>query len=454
MAIARAASPTMSMSMSMSMSLSHSHEDGNNNNNNSNDSNTKATTVADDDDDDDHEHDLVMPGFRFHPTEEELVEFYLRRKVEGKRFNVELITFLDLYRYDPWELPALAAIGEKEWYFYVPRDRKYRNGDRPNRVTTSGYWKATGADRMIRTENFRSIGLKKTLVFYSGKAPKGIRTSWIMNEYRLPQHDTERYQKGEISLCRVYKRAGVEDHPSLPRCLPITRPSSSTRGSDKINKQQQQNEILGMGFVVGQSSKTVVNSIDHDHHQILNKMDVGSSSSAIPPGNSSDHVTTALGLSKYSPPPHNYRTEEEEQLMMMQQQQQPPRQLVQYAAAGNSLFVPVCGGAIFPVPAASTAAAAASCSSSNNGTASGAMMMDELNRLVSYQQQQQYSYNVQNKIPNPNPNNHFSALLMQPMSLPNQLPTNFSDRLWDWNPIPEDHHNHPNSSSNNTTSFK
>lgn len=56
---------------------------------------------------DDHEHDMVMPGFRFHPTEEELVEFYLRRKVEGKRFNVELITFLDLYRYDPWELPGI-----------------------------------------------------------------------------------------------------------------------------------------------------------------------------------------------------------------------------------------------------------------------------------------------------------------------------------------------------------
>lgn len=188
---------------------------------------------------DEHENDVVMPGFRFHPTEEELVEFYLRRKVEGKRFNVELITFLDLYRYDPWELPALAAIGEKEWYFYVPRDRKYRNGDRPNRVTTSGYWKATGADRMIRSENFRSIGLKKTLVFYSGKAPKGIRTSWIMNEYRLPQHETERLQKAEISLCRVYKRAGVEDHPSLPRCLPTKAASSpsSSRGSRKLQQE-------------------------------------------------------------------------------------------------------------------------------------------------------------------------------------------------------------------------
>ncbi|CAN0911249.1 NAC domain-containing protein 35 [Linum grandiflorum] len=177
---------------------------------------------------DEHDHDMVMPGFRFHPTEEELIQFYLRRKVEGKPFNVELITSLDLYRYDPWHLPAMAAIGEKEWFFYVPRDKKYRNGDRPNRVTTSGYWKATGADRMIRSENSRSIGLKKTLVFYSGKAPKGVRSSWIMNEYRLPHHDTQRYQKTEISLCRVYKRPGVDDHQgrpstsSLPRTLPST----------------------------------------------------------------------------------------------------------------------------------------------------------------------------------------------------------------------------------------
>jgi hypothetical protein len=93
----------------------------------------------------------------------------------------------------------MAAIGEKEWFFYVPRDRKYRNGDRPNRVTASGYWKATGADRMIRAENNMPIGLKKTLVFYSGKAPKGVRSSWIMNEYRLPPEDTDRYHKVRAS---------------------------------------------------------------------------------------------------------------------------------------------------------------------------------------------------------------------------------------------------------------
>ncbi|XP_042455226.1 NAC transcription factor 32-like [Zingiber officinale] len=175
---------------------------------------------------DGHEHDLVMPGFRFHPTEEELIEFYLRRKVEGRRFNIDLIAFLDLYSYDPWELPEMARIGEKEWYFYVPRDRKYRNGDRPNRVTRSGYWKATGADRMVKGEApQRPIGLKKTLVFYRGKAPKGVRSSWIMNEYRLPHttadhpHHFHHIHKTEISLCRVYKRAGVEDHCQLPGTL-------------------------------------------------------------------------------------------------------------------------------------------------------------------------------------------------------------------------------------------
>lgn len=102
MAIAAATSspPTMSLSHSHS----HSHEDATTTTSTANDSVINNNKLAVEDD---HEHDMVMPGFRFHPTEEELVEFYLRRKVEGKRFNVELITFLDLYRYDPWELPGI-----------------------------------------------------------------------------------------------------------------------------------------------------------------------------------------------------------------------------------------------------------------------------------------------------------------------------------------------------------
>jgi len=54
----------------------------------------------------DNEEDVILPGFRFHPTDEELVGFYLRRKVENKRINMELIKHIDIYKYDPWDLPS------------------------------------------------------------------------------------------------------------------------------------------------------------------------------------------------------------------------------------------------------------------------------------------------------------------------------------------------------------
>lgn len=150
--------------------------------------------------------EITLPGFRFHPTEEELLDFYLKNMVVGKKLRYDVIGFLNIYHHDPWDLPGLSKVGEREWYFFVPRDKKHGSGGRPNRTTEKGFWKATGSDRKIVTlsDPKRIIGLRKTLVFYKGRAPRGSKTDWVMNEYRLP--DNSPLPK-DIVLCKIYRKA-------------------------------------------------------------------------------------------------------------------------------------------------------------------------------------------------------------------------------------------------------
>lgn len=48
----------------------------------------------------------LPPGFRFHPTDDELVMYYLCRKCASQQIDVPIIKELDLYKHDPWELPG------------------------------------------------------------------------------------------------------------------------------------------------------------------------------------------------------------------------------------------------------------------------------------------------------------------------------------------------------------
>ncbi|XP_066389673.1 NAC domain-containing protein 67-like [Miscanthus floridulus] len=156
----------------------------------------------------------LPPGFRFHPTDEELVAHYLCARAAGRRPPVSIIAEVDLYRFDPWDLPERALFGRREWYFFTPRDRKYPNGSRPNRAAGSGYWKATGADKPVEHRG-RTVGIKKALVFYHGKPPRGVKTEWIMHEYRLADAGARAKKSGSGNgtlrlddwvLCRLYNK--------------------------------------------------------------------------------------------------------------------------------------------------------------------------------------------------------------------------------------------------------
>ncbi|KAF5750371.1 NAC domain protein [Tripterygium wilfordii] len=178
------------------------------------------------------DHLYLPPGFRFHPSDEELIVHYLKNKVTSSPLPASIIADIDLYKYNPWELPTKALYGEDGWYFFSPRDRKYPNGARPNRAAASGYWKATGTDKPIFSScGTKSVGVKKALVFYKGRPPKGLKTDWIMHEYRLldSMAPWTPKRKGSMRLddwvlCRVRQKSSISlstwEDRSNQKCAP------------------------------------------------------------------------------------------------------------------------------------------------------------------------------------------------------------------------------------------
>ncbi|KAG6403831.1 hypothetical protein SASPL_136064 [Salvia splendens] len=130
--------------------------------------------------------DEVLPGFRFYPTEEELISFYLHHKLRGTRLEDidTLIPLLDIYQYNPWDLPQVGSAESEQWFFFSRQQEREARGGRPNRLTAEGYWKATGSPGDVYSSQNCVIGRKRTMVYYVGRAPNGTKTPWKMNEYK------------------------------------------------------------------------------------------------------------------------------------------------------------------------------------------------------------------------------------------------------------------------------
>ncbi|KAK1323552.1 NAC domain-containing protein 90 [Acorus calamus] len=182
----------------------------------------------------------LSPGYRFFPTEEELITFYLRHRLNHHRIEEieRIIPVADIYAVDPQHLPSIAGVhnqGDPEqWFFFSPMQEREAQGGRPSRTTPSGYWKATGSPSWVRSSNNRVVGCKKTMVFYKGRAPTGRKTEWKMNEYRALEEETATpviasQFRTEFSLCRVYVKSRSRSFDRRPRFVAQGASSTSTR---------------------------------------------------------------------------------------------------------------------------------------------------------------------------------------------------------------------------------
>ncbi|KAL5572248.1 hypothetical protein UlMin_021845 [Ulmus minor] len=148
-------------------------------------------------------------GFRFHPTDEELICHYLKFKMLGVDSEVDhVIAEVDICKWEPWELPAKSIIrsDDSEWFFLCPRKSKSSNNNRSERSTKSGHWKITGPDRKIKGQTIRGdIGKKKTLTFYEGRGREKRRTNWVMHEYH-PEPDVPQPNQKAFVICRLKRK--------------------------------------------------------------------------------------------------------------------------------------------------------------------------------------------------------------------------------------------------------
>ncbi|XP_057798110.1 NAC domain-containing protein 21/22-like [Salvia miltiorrhiza] len=185
--------------------------------------------------------ETLPPGFRFYPSDEELVCHYLYKKITNEEVLRGTLVEIDLHVCEPWQLPDVAKLNSNEWYFFSFRDRKYATGFRTNRATVSGYWKATGKDRTVLDPRTKAVvGMRKTLVFYKNRAPNGTKTGWIMHEFRLENPHVP--PKEDWVLCRVFHKSRSENSNNFnfddPSVL-ATSPNLATNNEVRLNITHQ-----------------------------------------------------------------------------------------------------------------------------------------------------------------------------------------------------------------------
>ncbi|XP_021895617.1 NAC domain-containing protein 83 [Carica papaya] len=152
-------------------------------------------------------------GYRFRPTEEELLVHYLKRKAFGFPLPALIIPEFDVFTTDPWILPG--DMKEKNRYFFSKGSTMGING------SGSGYWKPIGKEKKIVASSGTNqiLGSRKSLAFYESKKkkkktshdhPHATKTRWIMHEYRLSIPPTtqmsEKKHEDDWSVYCVFQR--------------------------------------------------------------------------------------------------------------------------------------------------------------------------------------------------------------------------------------------------------
>ncbi|XP_076949340.1 NAC domain-containing protein 72-like [Bidens hawaiensis] len=194
----------------------------------------------------------LPPGCQFFPSEHQLITHYLTNKNNGDHPPSDLINDLDLYRFEPFDLPETARFvfgregKRKHWYCFAPMPRVKR-GRGEKRAAGGGVWRRSGSVKDIVGAGLQGVvlGTRKTFVFYLGDSAKtAVRTKWIMYEYALVD---QKMAEASYVLCRVFAKShhsNDKDKPEPFNELVKTVCNIGTQCDDMVNLMAFEGDFL------------------------------------------------------------------------------------------------------------------------------------------------------------------------------------------------------------------
>ncbi|PIN19302.1 hypothetical protein CDL12_08020 [Handroanthus impetiginosus] len=186
----------------------------------------------------------LPPGFRFEPTDEEIVFLYLARKTFSNPLPAVLIPDIDnILSFDPWELPGNL---EEDRYFFSNKEDNNRSGT----GTRSGYWKSTGSVKRISCSKTTAIvGIRKSFVFYKvGKHENGrraVRTDWIMHEYYIALSENTANNDTTINQMNVNSQGSLVRIGNWTLChIFLEKTSTKTQVDEDDNYKNRSYDLI------------------------------------------------------------------------------------------------------------------------------------------------------------------------------------------------------------------
>ncbi|WCJ19442.1 NAC domain containing protein 2 [Euphorbia peplus] len=162
-------------------------------------------------------------GFRFVPTDEELISCYLFKKQNGEPLPSDVVKDSDLYSNKPWKLFDKSV--KQDFYVFAKLEK---NGAMTKRAAGSGTWLNQNKNNVFDRDG-RVIGMKKMFHYHiQESAHTNYNGTWIMHEFLILDSD-------DLVLCRIrnsdHEKESV-DHNNLPN--KATNPTKKTTRANPI----------------------------------------------------------------------------------------------------------------------------------------------------------------------------------------------------------------------------